>query len=190
MEKRDNIIAAAIKDGNEEVFKAFFRSEFNNIVFFVSKYVKNAFNAQNIAQETFITLWSTRGQINPELNIRTYVFTIARNKALNHLRDNAKKQASTVEEREAVLNLYALNTPSVSEQIEALELKELIEKIYNLLPENIKESFILSRQFGLTYEEIAQKRGITIKVVEYHIVSALQLFRKNLRNYMKLFTFF
>ena len=190
LEKRDNIIAAAIKDGNEGVFKTFFRSEFNNIVFFVSKYVKNVFIAQNIAQETFIALWNTREQINPELNIRTYVFTIARNKALNYLRDNAKGRTSTLEKREAALNLYALNTPSVSEQIEALELEELIEKIYRLLPENIKESFILSRQFGLTYEEIAQKRGITIKVVEYHIVSALRLFKKNLRSYLKLFLFF
>ena len=189
-EKKDSIIATAIKDGNEEVFKAFFRSEFNNIVFFVSKYVKNIFNAQDIAQETFITLWNTREQINPNLNIRTYVFTIARNKALNYIRDHAKKQASTLEEREAAINLYALNAPSISEKIEALELEELIEKIYKLLPEKIKESFVLSREFGLTYEEIARKKGVTVKVVEYHIVSALQLFRKKLRRYIKLFLFF
>ncbi len=188
--ERSHSIAKAIKDGNEEVFKAFFRSEFNNIAFFIGKYIKDPPTAQDIAQETFITLWNAREQINPALNLRTYTFTIAKNKALNFLRDNAKTRTNSIEEREAAVNLLALDSISVVAKIEALELEELIEKVYTLLPEKVKESFILNRQFGLTYEEIAKKKGISVKVVEYHIVSALQVFKKKLRGYIKLLLFF
>ena len=156
----------------------------------MNKYLNNFFDAQDITQETFITLWNARGQINPALNIRTYTFTIAKNKALNFLRDTAKMRAGTLEGQEHAINLLALNDPSVSEKIEALELEQLINRIYSKLPEKIKESFILNRQFGLTYEEIAQKKGISVKVVEYHIVSALRVFKKKMQGYLVLFFLF
>ena len=190
-EVKNNIIAKAIRDGNEGVFKAFFQTEFHNIEFFVNKYLNNPYDAQDITQETFIALWDSREQINPEFNIRTYTFTIAKNKALNFLRDTEKMRTGTLEDHERDINLFALSYPCVSEKIDALELEQLINRIYNILPEKIKESFILSRQFGLTYEEIAKKKGISVKVVEYHIVSALQIFRKKMRGYTKLlFSFF
>jgi len=189
-ETRNNLIAEAIRNGHEEVFKAFFRAEFNNIVFFVNKYLNNLFNAQDIAQETFIALWNAREQINPTLNIRTYTFTIAKNRALNFLRDTAKMRSGTLEQQERAINLQALDSVSVSEKIEALELEQLIRSVYDILPEKVRESFILNRQFGLTYEEIAKKTGRSVKTVEYQIVSALQLFRKKLRGYLRILLLF
>jgi RNA polymerase sigma-70 factor (ECF subfamily) len=187
---KNRIIAEAIRDGNEEVFKAFFRAEFSNILFFVNKYLNNIFNAQDIAQETFLALWNARKQINPELNIRTYTFTIAKNKALNFLRDAAKMRGGTLEQQEKAITLIALDSVSLSEKIEALELEQLIRQVYDILPEKVKKSFILNRQFGLTYEEVAKKMDVSVKVVEYHIVSALQIFRKKLQGYLKLLLLF
>ena len=48
---------------------------------------------------------------------------------------------------------------------------------------------ILSRECGLSYEEIAQKKGITKKIVEYRIRIALQVFKKRLKDYMYFFLF-
>jgi len=190
MQEKNHIIAEAIRNGNEEVFKAFFRAEFNNIVFFVNKYLHNIFSAQDIAQETFLALWNARKQINPALNIRTYTFTIAKNKALNFLRDTAKMRQGTLEQQERAVNLLALDCVSLSEKIEALELEQLIRQVYDILPEKMKESFILNRQFGLTYEEVAKKTGLSVKAVEYNIMSALQIFRRKLKTYLSILLLF
>jgi len=189
-EAKNHIIAEAIRNGNEEVFKAFFRAEFNNIVFFVNRYINNIFHAQDIAQETFIALWNARAHINPDLNIRTYTFTIAKNRAFNFLRDAAKARLGTLEQQERAVNLLAINNVCLSEKIEALELEQLIRQIYEMLPKKVKESFTLNREFGLTYEEIARKKGISVKAVEYHIVQALQIFRRKLQTYLKVFLLF
>jgi len=179
-EDNSTIIAKAIQEGNEEVFKAFFRAEFHNIRFFVNKYLNNFFDAQDIAQETFITLWDVRRQINPSLNIRSYTHTIAKNKALNFLRDTTKARTGTLSAEENAINRFALSHPSVSEQIEALELEQQINRVYSLLPEKCRESFILNRKYGFTYDEIAKKKGISVKAVEYQIVSAMRVFKNKI----------
>ena len=69
---------------------------------------------------------------------------------------------------------------SKNEEINALELQEFIERIYLSLPEKVVNTFRMSRHDGLTYSEIAEKLGITTKVVEYHISITLKALRLRL----------
>jgi RNA polymerase sigma-70 factor (ECF subfamily) len=62
-----------------------------------------------------------------------------------------------------------------------LEIKELATQIQDqveLLPEKTKRIFMLNRESGLTYHEIARSLGISLKTVEYHIFKALHLLGK------------
>ena len=100
------------------------------------------------------------------------------NKSLNYLRDNAKRMKdSSLQESEALINSLALSSPSVEEEINALELQEFIDRVYLSLPEKVVNTFRLSRQEGLTYNEIAERLGISTKVVEYHISITLRALR-------------
>ena len=75
---------------------------------------------------------------------------------------------------------YVFSVSSVEEQISALDLEDFIERIYLSLPENVVNTCRMSRQEGLTYNEIAEKLGITTKVVEYHISITLKAIRLRL----------
>lgn len=140
--------------------------------------------SQDIAQDAFIRLWESRERLKPDLNVRAYVFTIAKNLAINKMSLKAYKTTVEMESRKTKLFIEALSHSSVSERIDALELSTLISKVYNELPDKVVKSFIMSRRYGMTYNEIAEQSGISVKVVEYHIKLALQLFRKRLREYI------
>jgi len=181
------LIAQAIKEGDEKAFGALMAAEFNNVVHFINHYLKDGEQANDLAQETFISLWFSREQLNPELNLRAYIFKIARNKSLNRLKEKYYTATRNFEKRELELLINSIQSEQVDSRIMALELERLIEKTYSQLPATYRESFIMSRKMGMTYEEIAQSKGLTVKTIEFHISRALKFFKKRVSPYLKIF---
>ncbi len=174
-------ITLAIKAGSEDVFKSVYRAEFNNLVHFVNSYTRNRLDSEDLVQETMLAIWKNRESLDPERNFRFYLYTIARNKSLNYLRDNANHlKSSSLQESETLINSLALSSTSVEEEINALDLQSFIDRVYLSLPEKVVNTFRMSRQDGFTYNEIAEKLGITVKVVEYHISITLKALRLKL----------
>ena len=178
---RLNEITLAIKAGSNDVFWSVYRAEYNNLLHFVSSYTRNLQDAEDIVQETMIAIWDNRETLDPGKNFRSYLYTIARNKSLNYLRDNAKRlKGSSLQESENLINSLALSASCGEDEINALDLQSFIERIYLSLPEKVVNTFKMSRQEGLTYNEIAERMGITTKVVEYHISITLKAIRLRL----------
>lgn len=174
-------IALAIKAGSKDVFRSVYRAEYNNLVHFVNAYLHNKQDAEDLVQETMLTIWENREILDPCKNFRSYLYTIARNKSLNYLRDNAKwMKDSPLFDSDNMINSMALSSQSVDDEINVMELQGFIDRVYLSLPEKVVHTFKLSRQDGLTYNEIAEKLGITPKVVEYHISIALKALRHKL----------
>ena len=181
-------ITLAIKAGSEDVFRSVYRAEFNNLVHFVNSYTRNRLDAEDLVQETMMAIWEGRDTLDPGRNFRSYLYTIARNKSLNYLRDNAKhKKDSSLQDSETMINSLALSSLAVEEEINARELQEFIDRVYLSLPKKVVNTFRMSRQEGLTYGEIAQNLGITPKVVEYHISITLKALRLKLGTRNNLF---
>jgi len=154
--------------------------EFLNLVHFTNSYLHDEERARDISQETLLALWENRHRLEPGKNIRSLVFTIARNKTLNDLRSR-KLFASSVSADQA---LELLEDHSVDEQINALELETLIDKVWNKLPKKIAVTFAQSREEGLKNREIAAQQGISEKTVEYRISMALKQFRQLFQKYL------
>lgn len=180
-----NQFALAIKNGDEKTFELFFKMEFDNIVHFINAYLNNLQTSKDIAQESFISFWNKRAYINEQLNIRSYIYKIARNKTLNFIRDN--HISSTIPTKELLMDFYALSDEIITQKIDALQLEDLINKTYSSLPPQIKDIFYLNRVHGFTYAQIAQQKQVPVKAIEYQIKKALQIFRKKLKGHMATF---
>lgn len=167
-----------IRRGDHSAFEFFYRIEFLNLVHFAGSYLNDIDKARDIAQETLLTLWEHRQMLQPEKNIRSFVFTIARNKTLNELRHRKLISPNGLEDEA----LELLEDSSVDEGINALDLSSLVEEVWKNLPEKIGKTFSLSREEGLKNREIAQREGISEKTVEYRIKVALGRFREILKN--------
>jgi RNA polymerase sigma-70 factor (ECF subfamily) len=176
-------IAEAIKAGSREVFETFYRVEYLNLEHFVKGFVGNDPYCEDIIQDSFMALWDSRNKIYPEGNLRTFLYTIARNKSVSHLRKKALNKKNTIDGEEALVKIMLLCHQNVSDEINALDLENTIARIYAAIPEKIKRTFIMSRVDGMTYKQIAEKLGVSVKLVEYHISIALNYFRKQLLDY-------
>src|SRR5699024_1624950 len=76
--------------------------------------------------------------------------------------------------------------PEVLNDDEVENLKKDLEKAFAALPPRCKEIFLLSRDNGLTYKEISEVLGISIKTVETQMGRALKKLRKSLAKYLSL----
>ena len=159
--------------------------EFNNLVHFIEAYTHDSGQAEDLAQESLCALWEKRDSIDPRRNLRSYLYRIARNRTINSLKE--KSLFADISRRDCLTeDITALEDASIDEMIDSLELSRLIKSVYANLPSVAKDSFIMSRQRGMTNKEIASERGLSVKAVEYHIRISLRTFRKMLKEYMEI----
>ncbi|MEG0796113.1 MAG: RNA polymerase sigma-70 factor [Odoribacter sp.] len=177
-----------LKRGDISYFEYLYKTYFRKSVFYATQYLRDEEEAREVAQETFITLWEKRGEINNELSIQAYILTITRNKCLNLLRKKiaTRKYADTLEARENRANYKALSDESAN-PLHLKELEQLIQETMIEMPEKMKTVFRMNRDEELTYPEIAERLGVSVKTVEYRISKALLLFREKLKDYLPLF---
>lgn len=80
-------IAEDIRNGDGKAFEMFYRLEYNNLVHFITSYICDSEKARDLAQDVLCTVWEKRYSIRPDSNLRAWVFTIARNRTLNFLKE-------------------------------------------------------------------------------------------------------
>ncbi len=176
-----------LKKGKIEAFEQIFHAYYAILLRYCKEYVIREDIAKEIIQDVFMILWERRQKLKPNTKIHAYLFTITRNSALNYLKrkiaeinylDYQKNQYIRYE-----LNYYALRDQA-SEKLFHKELLENVQQTISELPPKCKEIFLLSRDEGLKYKEIAGKLNISEKTVENHIAKALRMIRKDIREYL------
>ena len=80
-----------IQSGNQVVFEHLYRSYFTPLCRFISLYIENKTEAEEITAELFIYVWEHRENIDFSLSLKSYLFQSAKNRALNYLRDKKQK---------------------------------------------------------------------------------------------------
>ena len=156
--------------GYEKLFKQYYRS----LCAFARNTIKDSDTAEDIVHEVFIKLWEKRETIDPNLSIKSYLFTSVHNRCLNYIRDNKKFVAR---------DEYFENSNLISEESEEVHQSELEAKVFNAmekLPEKCREVFQLCKLEQLKYAEVAEKLGISIKTVENQMGKALKMLREEL----------
>lgn len=158
-------------------FEQFFILTFPKVKAFAWKVLKSEDDAEDIAQDIFVKLWS-----NPELwdNVETwnsYIFTMVRNHIYNFLKHKSV-------EFDYHSQLSREDSPSfesdVHDQLYAKEIELLIKLTLDNMPEQRKRVFVMSRQKGMSNQEIADTLQISVRTVERHIYLALQDLKKTI----------
>ena len=146
---------------------------------FVFRILKNEAEADDIVQEVFVKIWESRHKLEDYRLLNSYIFTIAYNNSIDLIR----KKINNTKYLEHLKNSATINfSPTIISQIEFNELNNQAEKLIANLPERQKQVYLLHREAGLTYPEIAEKLGISKNTVENHMVKALKYLRQNMDN--------
>lgn len=172
-----------LKENNEGAFEVVYKHYFAPLYSFATQYVDGAY-AEGIVQETMIWLWENRSTLIPELSLKSLLFTIVKNRCLNHIsRERLKTEIynSIKEKFEEEFN----NPDFYLEQ----ELMTLYKDAVDKLSPAFREAFELSRSAGMTHREIAEKLGVSVQTVNYRIGNALEFLRKELKDYLPVILF-
>ena len=156
---------------DEKTFREIYDLYFDGIRRFLSYYSANPELIEDIIQDVFVKLWLERKTTDIK-HIKTYLYTSARNKILNHLRDERNR-------------LELLRKWSENERITRKEDKDETESLFvqmlrsaiDNLPNKCKEIYLLSREERFTYQEIASSLLISVKTVEAQMGIALKKIR-------------
>lgn len=171
-------IVAELNKKNRKVFKAFFTDNFPSLVLFAGKYVENTDQATDIAQECFIRLWCADIPFSSVEKIKGFLYTTARNLALNQLKHHHVEQS------------YALYREKESEsffrdQVIEEETYRLVHNAINQLSAQSKKIILLSLQ-GLSNTEIATQLHISINTVRKLKYNAYRKLKNLLKNHLYL----
>jgi len=171
-----------LQKGSRTAFREIFNSYQAKLLDYAISIVKTERIGKDIVQETFIRLWTNRRKLDPNQSLSGYLHTIARNLALNHL----KRAANDKEIKKKIWqNIQeSQNRTQTSENIIAQESDYLIQEAIERMPPKRKLIFQLSRQKGMTHQEIGLELGISKNTVKNQMVSAL----KDIRYYLKVHT--
>jgi RNA polymerase sigma-70 factor, ECF subfamily len=162
---------------DEKVFKNLFEDHYTALCRFASGYLADQDTAEEIVQQLFINLWNQRQTIDPEKQIKSYLFTAVKNRCLNHIRD-IKKFRNYYLDVEAELEIPVAEKDIVSEK----ELEQRIADALEKLPAKCREVFELCRFEEMKYHEVAQKLDISQKTVEAQMSKALRILREELKD--------
>lgn len=168
----DEILLASVAHGDASAFEQLYERHRRPLFTFLLRFLGDRRLAEDLLQEAFLRVYRERGRYRPTARFRTWLYTIARNLALDHLR--RRGQVAEIPDQ-----LPAVPDPSPGplEQIEAKDLVIRLEVAISKLPHSQREVLLLSRFAGLGHQEIAQIVGATPASVRVALHRALRALR-------------
>lgn len=172
-------IVSALNEGHESVFDAVYRHYFKKLCAFCSQYIPDLEETEEIVQETMVWLWENRLTLKAELTLKSLLFTIVKNKALNRISHYEIKQKVHEEIHQKYESTF--ENPDFYDQDELFRMyRQTLEK----MPKDIRETFLMNRDRSLTHKEIAATLNVSPQTVNYRIGQALKMLRQALKDYL------
>lgn len=156
--------------GNEAAFKVIFETYKTRVFTFVVNFIHSTADAEEIVQDTFLSLWQSRDGLVNVTHPRNYIYTVVRNKTLRYL--------SNVARDEKMLKIVWANMQvevnSTEEVLLLRESRELINRALTMLPEQKQQIFRMCREEGMSHENIALEMGLSKSRVKNIMVEVLR----------------
>lgn len=156
----------------EKAFSELYSRYATGIYAFCRRFLGNIEEAQDIFQETFMKFHQRAKQLDKTTNVRGFLYVIARNLCINHTRTH--KYSVVYED---YMNVKFEN------RMESDEILNLIKSSIELLPDDLKEAFILKEYNGMSYKDIAEITNSNYNTVRIRLFRAKKKLRSILAPY-------
>ncbi|MFA6819980.1 MAG: RNA polymerase sigma-70 factor [Bacteroidaceae bacterium] len=164
----------------KEGFEMLFKQHYEPLCGFVFGIVQDYDVSEDVIQELFVKFWEKRNDIPEDISIKGYLYRAARNMALNEMKHSEIKNDFNLFNRDEMSDAEQ----NIGNSAETSELQKMIDQAINKLPTERKKIFLMSREDGLKYKEIAEELNISIKTVENQMGKALSTLRTELSDYL------
>lgn len=165
-------IIQQLRQGSEQAFKNLVSNYQKLVVNTCYSLVQNTEDAEDIAQDVFIEVFRSVDRFRADAKLSTWLYRIAVNRSLNHIRDNKRRKWFRSVEEVFSSKTENANQPPVASaenpasEMESQERTAIIHEAIRSLPENQKIAFTLNKYEDLSYKEIAEVMETSVSSVE------------------------
>ena len=174
-----DLVATAVS-GAEGSFEEIVRRYQRPISAYVYRMVGNYESALDLTQEIFIKVYNSLSRYRSEFKFSTWIYKIAHNAAIDHLRRTASREQSLVigtEYDQFELPIES-GSPTPEQESERKERRGEIESVVRALPGNYRELIVLRHAQDLSYEEIVEVTGLPLGTVKNRLFRAREMMRQ------------
>jgi RNA polymerase sigma factor (sigma-70 family) len=162
----DERLIAMARSGNAGAFETIVDRYQGRLLGFCRQMLGSTEDAEDVLQEVFVNAYRAMLADEREINLRPWLYRIARNRSLNHLRK------PTADAQESMDMVPAVEASSTAEKVHNREEFRQILSDVNKLPETQRSALLLREMDALSYEEIAAAMDTTVPSVKSLLVRA------------------
>ena len=178
----DALLMVEFQQGKTVAFETLMRKYYGRVLNFIYRFVGNRAVAEELTQDVFLRVHQGRRTYQPQAKFQTWIYTIAKNVALNELRSRkgtvSLDEVIVTKEGEVKRDLADQSAVNPQEELFRRERQALVAQAIASLPENQRMAVILRRYDDFSYEEIAATLGCSVAAVK----SLLSRAKENLRD--------
>lgn len=172
----DKELVTLLAGNDARAFEALYQRHAGAMYQFAYKKVPVQAIVEDLLQEVFTNLYRRRAELSHIENIRSYLYNALRNRIFNELRNSLlHEQHHAQMPPEQVTGLHI--------NYDLQQLEKVFAAALDKLTERSREIFLLSRRDHLSYKEIAERLGISVKAVEKHMSRSLGVMREELKDF-------
>jgi RNA polymerase sigma factor (sigma-70 family) len=162
----DAKLVAMVRSGNPSAFETIVDRYQGRLLGFCRQMLGSTEDAEDVLQEVFVNSYKAMLRDEREINLRPWLYRIARNRCLNHLRK------PTADAQESMDMVPAVEASSTAERVHNREeFRQLLVDVKKL-PETQRSALLLREMDALSYEEIAAAMDTTVPSVKSLLVRA------------------
>lgn len=165
-----------LKQDDRDAFAEIYRRHAHRLTDFASSKLYSLNDARDLIQDLFAGLWADRIKIPVSTSLQSYLFASVRYKVIDKIRKNV-----TREEYAIIVQSLAIHTGhSPEKELEAKELKKIVDIAIEQLPPRTREIYKLSRDEHQTVSEIATQLNLSDQTVKNQLTTAMKSLRETL----------
>jgi RNA polymerase sigma-70 factor (ECF subfamily) len=169
----EGTLLALLANGDEEAYTTVYRHYSRPVYEAALVYMKEPSLAREIVQEVFLKVWIKRAQFSKVERLQDYLFILARNCIFDHFR----KKAAALTVQEQLLQQQPQMVNDTDHRVQEQQYSQLLHEAVAALPPQRRRIFVLAKEEGLSYAEIASRMHLSRFTVKNQVAQALQFIR-------------
>jgi len=188
-ERSDEQLLAAYLGGEAPAMRELIVRYHDDLIRFLTRLTNSRDTADDVFQETFIQIHRSGSSFDPERTFRPWLFTIAANKARDHLRKQSRRRTLDLsapvgggDSETTFVDLLEVDVPPPDSGVQSEERSRLVQEALSRMTAPLREILVLAYFQRLSYSQISDDLGIPLGTVKSRLHAAVASFAQAWRS--------